>query len=57
MQMILFVLQQQRIFDGKVVEIEEEHGFEEYESEYWKKEGHDVSGQHGSGWEFKKPSM
>ena len=25
------------------MEIEEEHGFEGYESEYWKKEGHDVS--------------
>ena len=52
--MILFVLQQQRIFRWKSWEIEKEHGFEGYESEYWKKKGHDVSGQQVSGWEFKK---
>ena len=31
------------------MEIDEEHGFERYESEYWKKKGHDVSGQQVSG--------
>ena len=43
----IFQLHSRGYVDGKVVEMEDGYGIEGCESEYWKEEGYEVSGEQG----------
>ena len=52
---LIFRLHNRGFVDGKVAKMEDGYGIEGCESEYWKEEGHEVSGEQGTGLGFNKP--